>query len=500
MARALNKDLLKRLRSSLATELRERTEDLERRLRELERDGEVERVQGVGDLAEIVHTIKGAVMILGGGPLFDTVRGLELILLRAQEAARWLSAEELSRVTTLRERLAEAAVELATGRYSDPPERSSLSRPGSGTGGAGPIGDDDSHHGRVVLADDSEIARKILRAAIQGGGQFRVIAEACNGMEAVEQTRALLPDVVVMDLAMPTLNGLEAARRILDEVPTPILLVSALESISEVDLQAEGLDPDSVAVLPKPPMVGTGSGEDHPKALREVLRRLVASPVRRRRENDRRFKTVPPLLPVVEVARSGPRPEVLLIEDSAIQADALAAYLRDSGFEVRICWDASKGWAAAQQARPDLVICDVILPGGSGFDLCCALKASRATRDVPVVFLTAAGQPMQVVRALTAGASAFFAKPWDASILAPRLWQLLSRPVTALPGDEDVEVKLRGETVWVTSNPQLLLTFLVDAFEDSLRAQGQLEAGRLQLEVVPPRSLEIAPTKGEGSG
>jgi DNA-binding NarL/FixJ family response regulator len=84
---------------------------------------------------------------------------------------------------------------------------------------------------RLVLADDHEIMRVGLRTLLEGQTNWSVIGEAVNGEEAVEMVLALKPDVALLDIAMPKLSGLEAARKILSHGPrTKILLLSAHDS------------------------------------------------------------------------------------------------------------------------------------------------------------------------------------------------------------------------------------------------------------------------------
>jgi NarL family two-component system response regulator LiaR len=83
---------------------------------------------------------------------------------------------------------------------------------------------------RVVLADDHAVVRAGLRMVLEHDGQIVVVGEAGTGQEAVELARAATPDVVIMDFAMPDLNGAEACRQILAEAPNcRVLFLSMYE-------------------------------------------------------------------------------------------------------------------------------------------------------------------------------------------------------------------------------------------------------------------------------
>jgi two-component system, response regulator PdtaR len=84
------------------------------------------------------------------------------------------------------------------------------------------------HHDavRILIAEDETIIRLDLRSLLEGAG-LEVCAEAHDGAEAVELARSQLPDLAILDVKMPRLDGIEAAKRILDERPIPIVMLTA---------------------------------------------------------------------------------------------------------------------------------------------------------------------------------------------------------------------------------------------------------------------------------
>jgi len=91
---------------------------------------------------------------------------------------------------------------------------------------------------RVLLADDHDILRDGLRALLGLAGDVRVVGEARTGREAVEAVERLRPDVVLMDISMPELNGVEACRRIRQQFPETRVLFLTMHEAEEYFFQA----------------------------------------------------------------------------------------------------------------------------------------------------------------------------------------------------------------------------------------------------------------------
>jgi DNA-binding NarL/FixJ family response regulator len=115
----------------------------------------------------------------------------------------------------------------------------------------------------VLLADDHAVVRQGLRVLLEAEGDIAVVGEAENGREAVALAKKVLPDVVLMDVAMPGLNGLEATRQIVKSVPSAKVLV--LTSYGDDDYVAQLMEAGAEGYLVK-----QTAAADLVKAIRQV--------------------------------------------------------------------------------------------------------------------------------------------------------------------------------------------------------------------------------------
>jgi two-component system, OmpR family, response regulator MtrA len=108
------------------------------------------------------------------------------------------------------------------------------------------------------------------------------------------------------------------------------------------------------------------------------------------------------------------RARVLVVDDDPALAEMLGIVLRSEGFLPSFVADGERALAAFREARPDIVLLDLMLPGMSGIDVC---RAIRAEAGVPIVMLTAKSDTVDVVLGLESGADDYVVKPFK-----PRSW------------------------------------------------------------------------------
>ncbi|HLZ28788.1 MAG TPA: chemotaxis-specific protein-glutamate methyltransferase CheB [Chloroflexota bacterium] len=167
---------------------------------------------------------------------------------------------------------------------------------------------------RVLVVDDSVTQRSALVALINADADLTVIGWAANGADAARATALLKPDVIAMDLRMPVMDGLQATRRILQETPTPIVLVtgeSAGAYGAEQRLAFEALEAGVLAVLQKP--CHGPAGQAATQELYRTLKSMAQVKVVRRWSDERLHPTTAQNRSALTVSPPGVPLEVVAI-------------------------------------------------------------------------------------------------------------------------------------------------------------------------------------------
>ena len=132
---------------------------------------------------------------------------------------------------------------------------------------------------RVLVVDDSAVTREILTALLNTDPGIRVVGQASNGAEAVEMTATLRPDLVMMDLMMPGMDGMEATRRIMARHPTPVLFLSSFFDRDGEYSRADAIAAGALDVVEKPALMPDWRWQNSAVKLIEKVKALSKIPV-----------------------------------------------------------------------------------------------------------------------------------------------------------------------------------------------------------------------------
>jgi len=142
-----------------------------------------------------------------------------------------------------------------------------------------------------------------------------------------------------------------------------------------------------------------------------------------------------------DVDMASGRRTILLVEDEPAIAEPLAETLTREGFHLEVAGTAADALQKAAGVRPDLILLDLMLPDGSGFDVC---REVRRDSQVPIIMLTARGDETDRIIGLELGADDYVVKPFSAREVTARVRAVLRRtaaaPATAPEGDGPIEV------------------------------------------------------------
>ena len=120
-------------------------------------------------------------------------------------------------------------------------------------------------------------------------------------------------------------------------------------------------------------------------------------------------------------------PNVLVVEDEDALATLLQYNLEKEGYDVRLAPDGEEALTAVDERAPDLVVLDWMLPKVSGVEVCRRIRSKPATRNLPVIMLTARAEESDRIRGLDTGADDYLTKPFSMAELAARIRAVLRR-------------------------------------------------------------------------
>ncbi|OQX27285.1 MAG: hypothetical protein BWK80_06080 [Desulfobacteraceae bacterium IS3] len=112
---------------------------------------------------------------------------------------------------------------------------------------------------------------------------------------------------------------------------------------------------------------------------------------------------------------------ILIVDDNPANLDVLVDYLEDSGFRIFVSTSGERAIQQLEHIKPDIILLDIMMPGMDGFETCRYLKEKKATRHIPIIFMTALSETVDKVRGFYMGASDYITKPFQQEEVLVRL-------------------------------------------------------------------------------
>lgn len=261
---------------------------------------------------------------------------------------------------------------------------------------------------RIVIIEDNRENLELLVYLLQAFGHTALTAsDGAQGMQTIQRER---PDMIICDIQMPVMDGNEVARTLKadDELRSiPVVAVTAFAMRS--DCQAM-LDAGFDGVLTKP---------IDPAEFVEQIQAFLPPELHHQRDVK--------LSPGEQPARNhGPTRTVLVVAESSVNLDLASDVVRGCGHEVITAHDMPSALATARDRLPDLIVSDIGVADGSGFDLIKAVKADTRLRAIPFILLTSTTtSESERSKGLALGAQRCLPRPMDARELTNAIESLL---------------------------------------------------------------------------
>jgi DNA-binding response OmpR family regulator len=239
---------------------------------------------------------------------------------------------------------------------------------------------------KILIADDDPHIVALISSRLRAN-QYEVVV-ACDAVQTMSQVRKEKPDLVILDMKMPAGGGtsvLDNLKMSIDAFNTPVIVITAYPSDQ---MKQKVLDMGAVDYIIKPLL-----SED----LLEKVKRALQE---------------------VEGESLHPKPKKILVVDDNPNIVKLLEYrLKANEYEVITAHDGEEALDKLHQAKPDLMILDVVLPKLDGYKVLSILRADEQYKDIPVVMLTARGQAKDVETGMGLGAISYITKPFRPDVL-----------------------------------------------------------------------------------
>lgn len=194
--------------------------------------------------------------------------------------------------------------------------------------------------------------------------------------------------------------------------------------------------------------------------------------------------------------------KIAIIDDDEDIVEVTKALLKRRGFDVVTALDGESGITLVREAKPDLVLLDLMLPGIDGYEVCRRIKEDNNLWHIPIIFFTAKGEFSEKITGLKSGADDYVTKPFESEELLARIWMILKRtynildanPLSKLPGNNAIQKQIDYR---LTKTDKFAIAHLdVDRFK-SFNDEYGFERGDQALLKLSEILVQVVREKGE---
>ena len=263
--------------------------------------------------------------------------------------------------------------------------------------------------GRVLIVDDIEANVKLLEAKLTS--EYFDILTAYDGKSALEMARTHAPDLILLDVMMPGMDGIEVCRELRADDRIAHIPVVMLTALSDVEDRVRGLEAGADDFLTKPANDLTLFSR-----VRSLIRlKMMIDELRTRQSNADQAGLS---MADIETAAEG---SVLLIEHDSIQRQNLSEKLVNEGHKVEQAESGQEAMKVIRQQQPDLVIVDIDLGAEDGLRLVSHMRSDEHSRHVPILMLLDDYDLPRLAKGLDLGVTDYLIRPIDGNELKARV-------------------------------------------------------------------------------
>jgi len=238
----------------------------------------------------------------------------------------------------------------------------------------------------LVIEDDYDLSALMIRHLHSADYDVLNVGDAIQG---VQFARKEIPDLIILDLMIPGGGGLKVLESVTGLQETQSIPVIVLTGVHDAEMREKVLKTGAIEYLEKP---------YNPQELLRSIEEHIVEP----EKGD------------TEAGSSG---KILIVDDDSDFAKRLALDLQRANYTTLVAYDVDQGMRLAREETPDLIILDLLLPGGGGFVFYEHLKGLVYTQNIPVIVLTAVKDQEYKQKMVEAGVKYYIEKPYDLSLL-----------------------------------------------------------------------------------